>query len=150
MSWTHISLDQRIRLHPMLTSSLELSCSLPPEGPTVHCVGARLCRTYYPHFSLFLFPLCTEAMSASYPRELGRLVFKYGGFPVASFLPSSSNPVLKPTTTNALFMDATHDNDPGHIPVSAPTSFSFFVSNYAFSCSLVLSMMLSPTLPWPL
>lgn len=56
-------------------------------------------------------------MFASYPRELGRLVFKYGGAPVASFLPPTSNAVLKPTTTNALFMDATHDNDPGHIQV---------------------------------
>ena len=60
----------------------------------------------------------TEAMFAPCARELGRLVFKYGGEPVASFLPPPSNHVLKPTTTNAMFMDATHDNDPGHILVS--------------------------------
>ncbi len=59
----------------------------------------------------------TEAMFAPFARELGRLVFKYGGEPVASFLPPPSNHVLKPTTTNAMFMDATHDNDPGHIQV---------------------------------
>ena len=56
-------------------------------------------------------------MFAPNPRELGRLVFKYGGSPVASFLPPTTRAVLKPTTTNALFMDATHDNDPGHIQV---------------------------------
>jgi len=67
---------------------------------------------HVPPFSL------SEAMSAPFARELGRLVYKYGGVPVASFLPSPSNPVLKSTTTNALFMDATHDNDPGHILVS--------------------------------
>ena len=80
--------------------------------------GIKICSphsTPYPPIST-IFPI--EAMFASYPRELGRLVFKYGGKPVASFLPPSINAVLKPTTTNALFMDATHDNDPGHIQVS--------------------------------
>lgn len=67
-----------------------------------------------------MYILTLEAMFASYARELGRLVYKYGGEPVASFLPASSNAVLKHTTTNALFMDATHDNDPGHILVSSP------------------------------
>lgn len=72
-----------------------------------------------PSFWNYIVPafLSAEAMFASYPRELGRLVFKYGGSPVASFIPPSSHAVLKPTTTNALFMDATHDNDPGHIQV---------------------------------
>ncbi len=72
---------------------------------------------FIPNSSPF-FSFLSEAMSAPYARELGRLVYKYGGEPVASFLPSPSNPVLKNTTTNALFMDATHDNDPGHILVS--------------------------------
>ena len=56
-------------------------------------------------------------MSAPVARELGRLVFKYGGEPVASFLPPRSSSVLKPSVPHAMFMDATHDNDPGHIQV---------------------------------
>lgn len=61
-------------------------------------------------------------MFASYARELGRLVYKYGGVPVASFLPPPSNAVLKPSVAHAMFMDATHDNDPGHIQVSVQAS----------------------------
>ena len=61
------------------------------------------------------FFFITEAMFAGYARELGRLVFKYGGVPVASFLAPNGTGVLKPTTAHAMFMDATHDNDPGHI-----------------------------------
>lgn len=53
-------------------------------------------------------------MFAPIPRELGRLVYKYGGDPVASFF---SSDVLKPSVAHAMFMDATHDNDPGHILV---------------------------------
>ena len=56
-------------------------------------------------------------MSAPVARELGRLVYKYGGDPVASFLPPPSSSVLKPSVAHAMFMDATHDNDPGHILV---------------------------------
>lgn len=59
----------------------------------------------------------TEALSAYNAREEGRLVYKYGGDPVASFLPHSTHTVLKPTVAHAMFMDVTHDNDPGHIQV---------------------------------
>ncbi len=58
----------------------------------------------------------SEAMFANDPKELGRLVYKYGGIPVASFFNGS---VLKPSTAHAMFIDATHDNDPGHILVLA-------------------------------
>ncbi len=79
----------------------------------------------------FFTPLPSpEAMFAPYARELGRLVYKYGGEPVASFLPPPSNHMLKPTVTNAMFMDATHDNDPGHIQVrsaSFTTSYLFYM-----------------------
>ena len=61
--------------------------------------------------NLISFP---EAMFAPIPRELGRLIYKYGGDPVASFF---SSDVLKPSVAHAMFMDATHDNDPGHILV---------------------------------
>ena len=53
-----------------------------------------------------------EAMSAPNARELGRLVYKYGGVPVASFFSGTS---LSPCVTDAMFIDATHDNEPGHI-----------------------------------
>lgn len=56
-------------------------------------------------------------MFAPVARELGRLVYKYGGEPVASFLCPPSSAVLKPSVAQAMFMDATHDNDPGHIQV---------------------------------
>lgn len=59
--------------------------------------------------------LIREAMAASIPYELGRLVYYYGGKPVASFLPPPSGSILKPSVTHAMFMDVTHDNDPGHI-----------------------------------
>ena len=52
-------------------------------------------------------------MFAGYARELGRLVYKYGGVPVASFLAPNGTGVLKPSTAHAMFMDATHDNDRG-------------------------------------
>ena len=58
-----------------------------------------------------------EALSAHGAREEGRLVYKYGGDPVASFLPHPTHAVLKPTVAHAMFIDATHDNDPGHIQV---------------------------------
>jgi glycogen debranching enzyme len=61
---------------------------------------------------LGIHSLVREAMFAPIPFELGRLVYKYGGTPVASFM---MPPKLRPTTAHAIFYDVTHDNEPGHI-----------------------------------
>ena len=66
-------------------------------------------------------------MFAPIPRELGRLIYKYGGDPVASFF---SSDVLKPSVAHAMFMDATHDNDPGHILVCVCLSVDLFIHSF--------------------
>ena len=60
--------------------------------------------------------LHVEAMFASDPRNLGHLVHHYGGKDVGSFIEPSISP-LRESVTRAMFVDATHDNDPGHIQV---------------------------------
>ena len=66
-------------------------------------------------------------MFAPIPHELGRLVYKYGGDPVASFF---SSDVLKPSVAHAMFVDATHDNDPGHILVCIYVCLSVHLFNH--------------------
>jgi len=55
-------------------------------------------------------------MFASNPRNLGHLVHHYGGKDVGSFIEPNVSP-LRESVTRAMFVDATHDNDPGHIQV---------------------------------
>ena len=43
---------------------------------------------------------------------------------MASFLPPPTSAMLKPTIAHAMFVDATHDNNPGHIQVRGPASLS--------------------------
>ena len=73
------------------------------------------------HFHVFLFFITCdiEAMFASTSRNLGHLVHHYGGTAVGSFIEPDQSP-LKGSVTRAMFVDATHDNDPGHIQVGKP------------------------------
>ena len=70
-------------------------------------------------YLLIMQMLCVvyiEAMFASTSRKLGHLVHHYGGTAVGSFIEPDESP-LKGSVTRAMFVDATHDNDPGHIQV---------------------------------
>ena len=86
-----------------------------------------------------------EGLNAWEARELGRLIHRFGGSPVGSFMQPPARPIM-PSMSHALFFDQTHDNES---PISASiclvhcgakkTAPVYFCNNFAKTfCSEII------------
>lgn len=80
----------------------------------IHACNDPLTKVLLP---IYMHISYTDALSAHNTHEESWMVYKYGGDPVASFLPHPTHTMLKPTIAHTMFMNATLNNDPGHIQV---------------------------------